>query len=65
MCDKKINIMLDLFALVVKTDYRGHGLATQLIEQAIHNAHNMNVFLINITCTSSISQRCSIKLDFK
>jgi GNAT superfamily N-acetyltransferase len=46
MCDKKINIMLDLFALVVKTDYRGHGLATQLIEQAIHNAHNMNVFLI-------------------
>jgi predicted GNAT family acetyltransferase len=63
MCDKKINIMLDLFALVVKTDYRGHGLATQLIEQAIHNAHNMNVF--SNTCTSSISQRCSIKLDFK
>jgi predicted GNAT family acetyltransferase len=64
MCDKKANIMLDLFALVVKTDYRGHGLATQLIEHAIHNARNMNVFLISISCTSSFSQRCSKKLDF-
>jgi len=64
MCDNKVNLMLDLFALVVKTNSRGQGLATQLIKETIKNAQTMGVPLVSISCSSAFTQRCSIKLGF-
>ncbi len=64
MCDNKVNLMLDLFALVVKTSFRGQGLATQLINETIKYAQTMSVPLVSISCSSAFTQRCSIKLGF-
>jgi GNAT superfamily N-acetyltransferase len=64
MCDKKVNWMLDIFALVVKTNFRGQRIATQLIKTAVNNAKTMGVPLVSISCTSTFSQKCSINLGF-
>jgi predicted GNAT family acetyltransferase len=65
MLDKGMSQMLDLFALVVRTDFRGQGIATQLITKALNEAKTMGIPLVCITCSSNFSQRCSVKLGFK
>jgi len=64
MCDNNVNLILDLFALVVKINFRGQGLATQLINETIKYAQTMGVPLVSIICSSAFTQRCSIKLGF-
>jgi predicted GNAT family acetyltransferase len=64
MNNKKVTEKLDLYAIVVKEKYRCQGLANKLIAKAMHEAKKMGISLISITCTSSFTQRCCIKLGF-
>lgn len=64
MTTTKTDKILDLFAIVVKNKFRRQGIATQLISCALDKAKSLKIPLVNITCTSSFTQRCSIKLEF-
>jgi len=64
MKDKGVDQLLDLFALVISPNFRKQGLASRLIAKAVSEAEKMLMPLISISCTSSFSQRCSIKLGF-
>lgn len=64
MNDKKVNQLLDIFAVVVKPNYRRMGIATQLITKAITEAQLVDIPLVTVVCTSAFTQRCCAKLGF-
>ena len=64
LSNKEVNCLLDIFAIVVKPEFRRQGLASQLIDQAVNRAKLLNIPLVTITCTSSFTQRSSVKSMF-
>ena len=61
---KNVDRFIDIFAVVVNTNYRHRGLASQLITKTLDEAQASNMPLATISCTSFFTQRCSLKLGF-
>ena len=64
MNERNVTHLLDIFAVVVKPAFRRQGLAFLLMNKAVHKAKAKHIPLMTITCTSSFTQQCAIKLGF-
>ena len=59
------NSLLHIFILNIDEDYRGYGLASQLISKTIQSAKEMNIKGIYAEATSFNSLKCFEKLNFQ